>query len=336
MSKNFATDGYATVYALITIGVLSIVGAAFTGPEYIMGRQLISLKNEIAKETELYDAVSVIVNALLSDPTPEADSPSDPVWDLVDKGWAGVSFTLEDVSTGLNLNTIPTDKLKEPSLTMAASGGSLAASLEKLRDNGPVRRTEQVLEYIPEEIYQTYFSLYGLLNPRICETDVLKSAISARLEGDAGAVVASDVLAMCRRPETRQTDLSAYLANMAPRLQPIVSLQPMINVNFAERELLKAVLEFRYWGRKLNNPGKVLGDLMFERLAGEVLPLDLERLLASEQNVNWVKDFLGTQTWFWRLRVTNEDNLGLEVYIARLPGKKASYQIIERRWVENE
>lgn len=331
MMTDSTTEGYATTYALVALIILSVAATSAAGPEMIMGRRLSQLEEKIVMEEQLQNAIGEVIEALILDPTPEADSRRDPVWNLIADGIGEIELSLSDVSTGIDLNTFPLDRLREPSLAIVVSGSGLIEPLAEIRSKGFIRSPETLDSIIPEGSLGQYFSIYGYFHPRICDSQTIENMLHSRLDSE-NVELASNVIESAKIDKTiNAEDWHLLLQERIPDLLPIVSAEAMVNVNFADRELIEAILEFQNWGPELDDPGKVLNALLFDRNAGEILPLDLTRHLSEEADAFWIQDFLGTKTWFWKIGASFPDGPGLEVVVAQIPGNKITYQVIERR-----
>jgi len=333
-------DGYATVYAILVLAALSILATAASGPLTQAGARLRVEENSLKEEAELEGAVAELIRYLASDPTPKADSPWDPVWQYVSAPRTdGIRLSLEDLSTGLNLNAIDPIWLKEQKLTGALAGLGNIELLYDKRLESFFRTKEEVHVFVPENTIGTLFSLYGYINPNTTDSKTLARYLEDRLEDSEIAIsLANDLVLHAQSKRLFESDIQRILGARMHQVSPVIAAVPMINVNMADRTLLDVVLSLPFSDEELEDPSKTLNSLMLDKLAGEVYPFDIHSGVDADEEHHMVFSFLGATTWFWLIRAENEDGKSLTVIIARLPYTEERetpvFQVIEKTWGE--
>jgi len=333
-------DGYATVYAVLVLAALSILATAASGPLMQAGARLRAVEKSLKEEAELEDAVAELIQYLASDPTPKADSRQDPVWEYVSAPRIdGIRFSLEDLSTGLNLNAIDPIWLKGQELTGALAGLGNIELLYDKRLESFFRTKEEAYEFIPEDTIGTLFSLYGYANPNTTDLKTLTRYLEDRLEdSEIATALANDLVFHAQSKRLFENDIEQILGARMNQVSPIIASAPMINVNMASRKLLDIVLSLPFSDEELKDPSAILNSLMMNKLAGEVYPSDIHSGVDAEEEHHMVFSFLGATTWFWLIRAENEGGKSLTVIIARLPyteeRKTPAFQVIEKTWDE--
>ena len=332
----YPEKGYATTYVLISISILSLIAAVSVGPEIQASRRIKHLEEQQKIKAQLEDGIAEVIEKLISDPTPESDSFYDPVWTLVEEGaHNGVELSLQDISSGINLNAFNIEKLDDVELAGSLGGITTIELVQEARKNKFIRTDQAALEIIQEDTLGRIFSYYGYFNPNTTDEDTLRIVLSERIERSEDI---EHVLSSLRTAEIKgplvQKDISLILGVYAETVDPVLSAVPMININTADRSLIEAVFAFDEWGEALEDPSLAVGSLWMDRLAGEILPADLEYRLQNEDDIDWLFELVGTNTWFWRISAIHESGQYENVVVARLPEIDGTrhFQVVERHW----
>ena len=334
-------NGSATVYAILSIAALSLLVAAASGPEIQAGVRLRAEEASSARDALLVDAVSGILEALADDPTPLADSMNDPVWDSVKAlRTDGITISLQDISSGFNLNAINPKWLEEPSFALYLNGTASASNICKQRIIAFFSNQEDVKDYIAEDTLGSIFSLYGYVNPNTTDPETIAKYIEDRIEDTESAVmIASDLSTAALSEILYGKDVDRILGPFKEKINPVVAPVPMINVNMAERKLLEIVLSLPYDNKGLKKSSEILDGLMADKLAGEVLPSDILSRIETENTEDGGKlvlSFLGTTTWFWKITAVDQEGTSLTFIAARIPDfseeDTMKFQVINKIW----
>lgn len=348
--------GYSTLYGILAITIVSLLLIIGTTPDIYEAKALNNQQQQLDVELNLERAVDAVLREMIADPTPYADSKDDPVWAFAELySQNDISVKIEDISTGLNLNTLDPKWLEQSHLKQRDL-------IFARRSNSFFRSPEDLFEYVDEDIFQRFYSIYGYVNPNLADTAMLTLYIKERLATDnstATALAASLKSAAIENPigaKEMTAALGSYSNDLLPILLPVAS----INVNMAERELLDVVITFPFDGTGFANPNIIVGNLMAEKLSGEMDSFDLiylfnnvisagkkDKTRNEEKMSRLALQFLGTKTWFWKITATSETGTILEVIAVRLPLKvnlnnqtdnnneSTSFQIVEKNWRES-
>ena len=124
---------------------------------------------------------------------------------------------------------------------------------------------------------------------------------------------------------------------------PIINAEPLINVHFADPDIIKIFLEYPYKKKKkkdtIISPNSKLDNIINTREASEIRPEDLRFLIGKSDKKHRIYQYLGTITWFWEVKI-NKDNNSLRAIVARIPQTGNSYindfKIIELNYSKNK
>ena len=335
-----AEAGYASLAALVVLSLLGIMGASLASSTNFSGRRLVRFEAEARMRSRLLDGLDEVAESLAADNTPVSDSPGDPVWKVVRSGTrSGDAVELTDISSKININTIANSYLLSDALRVRyASFTAPEAIRDYLAESGPFGSFKEAEGIIPEEEEDEgrFFTVYGYWNPFISDVNSLAAMIRARGAEDDAEALAARLLGAARADSGfSDRDIGPLLGEDGADLAALLTTGPLINVHFADAELLAAVLDFNYAGEKLPNRTGALDALMAGRLMGELSPGDLGAAVEREEGQDDVLRFLGTVTWFWEIAVQG-GGMRLTAVAARLPGLGegggARFQVISRRF----
>ena len=126
--------------SLVVLSLLLFLSTMFLGGAAFIELSVRSLERSrlrAAAHGRLRAAAEAIVGELLSDPTPFADSPSDPVWSAIGGPRGdGISVKLEDVSSRLGLNWIRKEVLADSGALLP---GHAAQEVQEARESAGLR-----------------------------------------------------------------------------------------------------------------------------------------------------------------------------------------------------
>ena len=190
-------------------------------------------------------------------------------------------------------------------------------------------------EYYSEEDLEAYFTLYSYANLNVTYEDSLKKLYEIRVSEAGSHSFLSKIQSLVSRlvPADGE-ELERILGSDYDDLYPLINIEPLINVNFAHKEILRAVLYYPYGGERVEHASDYLDILTAERTTMEIAPEKLDITLALEGPSLRIRDYLGTNTWFWKI-TASEGDLRLEAVICRIPGEadeEPLYRIIEWKY----
>ncbi|HVP19749.1 MAG TPA: hypothetical protein VMU36_12185, partial [Spirochaetia bacterium] len=164
MRAHTGREGSTTVVALAMLILMASVSA---------GCALI-LKAALAHTTRSSDRHQLrlllrregerVITLISRDPTPDTDSPMDPVWTEITHGVSpGITVALQDVSSKLNANWVQKPLFQKTALGELLRPGYTAQDLQQRREDKGIS-TDIAAEYgdlIKEEALGRYFTGYG-------------------------------------------------------------------------------------------------------------------------------------------------------------------------------
>ncbi|MBN2658741.1 MAG: hypothetical protein JXR86_16920 [Spirochaetales bacterium] len=315
-------SGYSSVSALILLLFLSTLALGVIGYSRSAANQYLRIEALYERREILETAMEELIARMSSDPTPDADAPSDPVWSWIENRSAGEpQVKLEDISSRFNLNFMRTAMLENSSFSSMMINGK---SPEDLKQNRGERGfatdlAEGYGEYFSEEDLRKYFTVYSYANLNVTYEDSLKKLYEIRIDEGGALLFLSEIQSLIATLiMADEQEMDRILGAEKERLYPLINIEPLINVNFAEEEILKAVLYYPYRGTTHEKAGDFLEIIRAERSVLEIDGDRLSEILPDEEEYLRIRQYLGTRTWFWKASVEYEE-AELTVIFARLP-----------------
>lgn len=350
MTRRSAEDGAVSVQVFILLVFLS---ALLAGGGLYLGaaaRRVSVHRERSGARVRLVSASDEVFRALSEDPTPEADSPVDPVWrSVAELSVDGLSVTLEDVSSRINPNWAMKGLFEKTDLGTLFLPGANADRLQQHREDTGFH-LELAAGYggfIEPDTLEELFTPYGWANLNVTDEFALRALAASRTNsaarGDAFHAKVQEALRELRIV-TRE-ELREFLGAEFEALYPVVNAEPVWNLHFLPPEILRAVLSYPEYG--VENPAATASAIESFVKAGELKPEALEGFLGKERP-NRLYEYLGTVTWFWKIETAAEGER-LVTVAARLPaasgpaaagggapaqGNAPEFIILERRFLE--
>ncbi len=315
--------------------------------QYIRLDEYYNVKNNLEKE--VYQLIDIIAE----DPSPEADSPTDPVWGHIEQlndSNENLTLSLEDISSRFNLNFIRTKMLEEsPFFKDLLINGKNTQNLKEDRFKyGFVSDIHSPFDedhlgygdFFEKEDLDKYFTTYGYANLNVTYEKSLEMIFKTRIPdrgtgsfmSDIKNLIESDIMA-------DNSKMKKILGTEYEDLYPLINIQPLINVNFVEDEILKAILYYPYGGTRHKERASFYSNINNDRSNSEIDDARIKQLLPlkveKEKDIYYLRiyEYLGAITWFWKI-TAESDNRTLTAIICRIPletraPSKRDYQIIE-------
>ena len=309
-------EGSATV---LVLSVLIFLSALFLGAASFVQLSAHGLRRSQLQDEEvrvLRQAAAATVEALLADPTPFADAPTDPVWSwLAQPRTDGLAVRLEDVSSRLGPNWIRKELLQDLGVLRP---GRTAQELQQFREDTGLHLNLRP-DYEPlieaEELGRI-FTPYGYFNINLTDEFVLRKLHWQR-GADLQAAESFRIMVQQVRVQKRVIDpeaLPQFLGEENYRLLfPVVNAEAVMNAHFVPEKVLEGL--FRHYGQ----PRERLARLLASRQGAELTESDLQALLGERSGeASPLRPFLGLKTWFWRITVEGGTR-GLTWIVARVP-----------------
>ncbi len=264
-----------------------------------------------------------VMEALTADDTPEADCPSDAVWDAVKVPQTeGVEIALEDVSSRINPNWAQKAVFQKTHL------GNILLSTDPDADALQQRREDKGFsldvkahygDLIKEEALSKYFSAYGYANLNVTDEFALRKLWAVRMGTETGAEAFHGRVQqlLAAKKVLKPSEVRTFLAGEYDKLFPVMNAEPVFNVHFIEPLLLTEFLSYPDW--KIKHPAQTAELILGSRDSSELTGPELRKIIGAEEN-NRIYQYLGPTTWFWKITVTR-GNARLEWIVARLPAE---------------
>jgi hypothetical protein len=314
--------------ATVTAGGALILRAAIAYTSHSSERA--DLRRALRREGER------IVGLLARDPTPDADSPMDPIWgEIAAPEMPGAIITLQDVSSRLNANWVQKDLFEKTALGELLSAGGTAQRLQQRREDRGIS-TDIAAEYgdlINETALPRYFTGYGYANLNVTDEFALRKLYAVRMDDPARAEVFHTRLqaALMQRKMLKRTELREFFGLEYAQLFPLMNVEPVLNAHFVEPLILNALLS--HPDLKIPKPAQAANAILSSRDMTEMTAERL-KLLVGVGEENRIFQYLGVITWFWRIAVTS-GSTRLELIVSRLPSADDSdprFLIVEERY----
>jgi hypothetical protein len=315
-TRTRSQQGSASV---LVLSVLVFLSALFLGAVTFIelaAQGLVRARRQDQELQALRKAAGETVEALLADPTPFADAPTDPVWSwLALPRGDGLTIRLEDVSSRLGPNWIRKELLQDLEVLKP---GRTAQELQQFReDTGLHLNLRPDYEpFIEAQELAGQFSPYGWFNINLADEFVLRKVHWLR-SGDLQAAESFHIMVQQARVQKRLIEpeaLPTFLGEQNYRLLfPVVNAEALMNVHFVPEKVLEGL--FRCYGQ----PAERLAGLLASRRAAELTEGRLRELLGDSTGpASPLRPFLGLKTWFWRISVEGRGGR-LEWVVARVP-----------------
>jgi hypothetical protein len=307
--------------SVLVLSVLIFLSALFLGAATFVelaAHGLARSRRQDEGARALRQAAGDTIEALLADPTPFADAPTDPVWSWLASPRGGLAVRLEDVSSRLGANWIRKELLQD---TGALRPGCTASELQKFReDTGPHLDLRKAYgQFLQDLELERLFTAYGWFNINITDEFVLRRLHWLR-GGDLQAAEGFRTMVQQARIQKRLLDREAlpeFLGDENYRLlYPVVNAEAAMNVHFVPQTVLEGL--FHHYGE----PEANLFQLLAARQGAELTQGQLQELLRDRAGAHAARSplspFLGLQTWFWRITVEGRSQR-LAWIVARVP-----------------
>jgi hypothetical protein len=336
MTAHQGSDGSATIVALT---MLVLLAAAAAGGSLILQTAFVSTSRSFERDQlrhSLQEEGERMVGLIAADPTPDADSPADPIWGQITRpGIPDAHIFLQDVSSRLNANWVQEDIFEKTALGQLLSAGTTAQQLQQRREDKGIS-TDVASEYadlIAESALPRYFTGYGYANPNVTDEFALRKLYEVRMADREGAEVFHTRMqsALMRKKLLKRDDLRELLGLDYGRLFPLVNVEPVLNIHFVEPLILGELISLPEL--RIPRPREIAQALVDFRDSSEVTAERLRQIVGAPED-NRIYQYLGVVTWFWKLTVTR-GSARLELIVARVPsadGGTPRFLIVEERY----
>jgi type II secretory pathway component PulK len=329
-------EGSASIVVLVLLTLLAAAAAGAASLLQVSLRSLRASEEVSAVRRSLEREADRVLAALAADPTPDADSPLDPVWSLLAEPEAdGVVLGLADASSALDPNWVQKNVFTRTGLASLLSSSSAADELQQRREDlgFSLNLSEAYGDLFADGALDRYCTPYGIANINVTDEFALRSLYALRT-GDAAAAEVFHTRVQQHLRELRvlrPEDVQAFLGPGYDALYPVVSAEPCMNVHFLDPLILAELLA--YPALAVPHPQASARAILASRTRSELSSAGLLALVAAP-TASRIYQYLGVVTWFWRLTVAAR-HARLELVVARLPGRPgepARFQVVETRY----
>ena len=325
MTTPAAHDGSTSLVALTLLILMTAVAA---GGALIL-RSVFAYTSRSAEREQLRLSLQKegerIVRLLASDPTPNADSPLDPIWSQIARPETpGVTITLQDISSQLDANWVQKIIFEKTALGLLLSEGRTAQDMQQRREDKGIS-TDIAGEYadlIKEDALPRYFTGYGYANLNLTDEFALRKLYAIRMADQAGAEVFHTRLqhALMQKKLLKRVDLREFLGVDFGKLFPLMNVEPVLNVHFVEPLILGELLALP--DLKIKQPKQVAQVIMDSRDHSEMTTEKLQQIIGAPEDSR-IYQYLGVVTWFWRITLSRGATR-LDLVVARVPSEDGS------------
>ncbi len=277
-----------------------------------------------------------IFEEIKKDSTPNADSKTDPVWKFNETKIDEFDISIKSLSGNINLNYISKDILKNTAIGSCFSSSESISKIEFIiRENGLITSYEEIKDLIEEEKFNKTFTLYGYANFNVADSAALSflgNTITNSYFGDE-LINKRKILIKNKQYIQNETEFNMFCGIHYEDIKPYINLNPTINVNFIEEDILKNLLTFS--GFKLAGARQKAETIISLRDSKEITQEELINILGISKN-NELYYYVGCKTWFLQITVTGEHKSCI-VILARDPEDgvlgEPKFYMIEKKWL---
>ncbi len=334
--KHRRQAGSATIAALVLLVLLAAVaggGALLISGSLLRERHSVddyALRKALATEAERVAAL------IAADPTPEADSPQDPVWDaLASPALADATDSLEDVSSALDPNWVQKNVFTKTGLkALLKDTGSADVLQQRRADLGFFTNLEQAYgDLFITDALAKYCTPYGYANINVSDEFALRRLFAIRTGDEAAADVFQARIRqlLSDRRILEPGNLRDFLGLDYDSLYPVINVEPVMNAHFVDPLTLGELLA--YADLKVPHPPVAAQAILAMRDKVEMTSEQLHTLVGAA-DTSRIYQYLGVTTWFWKVTVKKAGDT-LDMIITRIPvakDEKPRFTIVERRY----
>ncbi len=338
--KSAGNASVAVLILVFSLSVIFLAVAAFSGS---LARLLTGLSLDGNERALLAEEARKTIQLLCQDPTPEADSPLDPVWaEIAVPSLPDASVSLKDLSSRINPNSA-LDRLLQ-AVNAYRSGVSYEAFHKYRLEEGPLTDLERTgADFFREELLDKFFTGYAFFNVNTANESMLFRMYEIRTGVKATSTTFASAVRNKRTAKAffTQNDLKTLLGGEADNLYPYISALPEMNVNLMDPDLLGAVLGMAKNVFKLELKGNPKDAILAMRAGTEITNDRLAALIRPKFKGTILESYLGCRTWFWGITVARSGAVYRAVAV-RLPAppgrpdKEPRFRLLEETFAKAE
>lgn len=321
--------------------VLLFLAAIAYGTGFLVSTTMRSERSsrEYTRQLEsIQEIVTEVFEAIKEDPTPKADTPDDPVWDLNNTVKDGYTIHIRSLSGSINVNFIRKDILDKTDLGKMLIDGKTPADLQQQRyDNRLALHPSEYEGFFRSETFDSNITCYGWANINLIEEFALERYIES-LTGSTSrgeSYHAKFQQSLLDKKVFTNESLRLFFGLDYREVYPYINAEPQLNINFAHEFLIREIVGYPLYG--LENPESRAASLIQERTQG----IDSVESIASILGVpkdHPLCQWFGCVTWFWEIFLEGPGRK-YRFVVCRIPDDTIEtafepvYHIIERGFV---
>jgi RNAse (barnase) inhibitor barstar len=336
--KNKKEKGVSTVTVLI---LLTLLSSFFLSLAYLVNLHMheISRHKTVDDEKERFrKEAERVVELLLLDDTPYADSPDDSIWDSISATLdEELEIELKDISSLLGLNWIRRELFE--TFDSACELLNQDKNFDEFQDHREETGITLDLisayeEFIEKDKMDEYFTAYNYFNVNVTAKSVLEKLFDLRGVDPNYVENKIEARRMAREHYDEESFKEEFGADF-DKLYPVLNTEAVMNIHFMPEDIVKTVLSHYY---VLDEDSEINRDKEVESIASQLVELreteeggiTIERLKeiidknADIENYKhmFIYQYMGNKTWFWSITVQeggSQEGPRLIWIIARVP-----------------
>jgi hypothetical protein len=328
--------------SLQTVALLLLVASVGFGAMWLLstaGNSLIRAQASTKDSEKLSEAISYAVEQLKKNPSIEADSVFDPIYNL--STYEGVSLEVKDVSSLLNPNWIRKGIVTDTNLANLLLPGMSADKLQQYReDSGFSENLEDFYKtFFTEDAITNYLGAYSYANINSSDEFALRKLYFEVTQDQNGSEFFHNRITQQLRELKimNENELETMLGVSGSDLRKVLTTQGQLNVNFVPPFILECLLSYKAYN--IGGYKSVADSIVAARKSGEINDTRLRSLLGGIEADHPLLGYLGVRTWFWRI-TAKQGGQSTSVIVARqLPynamEQEEKVKVIEVRKNEN-
>lgn len=331
--KNAAFSSFQFLIILLCLSLL-VTAAGILLRSYRLFVQKQITTNERRQTVE--NCITDILQVLSSDNSPESDTQQDLFWKLNETELDGCKVSISSLSSKIDLNFTPANLLIGTGLQdFFISPGAPVKMESKKESTGLFFRYADVSEFLTEEAFNKYFTTYGWANFNVSDDIAIKILLTELINSGSATSFINRRTDFLKTNQLMQsvTEYKLFCGINYENIADYITLSPTMNVNFMDKEILSAILNYS----EFNIPNaSEKASLIVTAASSNGLNDDSLVNVLGVPKTNKIYYYLGTVTLFWEIKVLYE-NVGCTLIVGKYPDTDSlTYEskrfLLEKRW----
>lgn len=325
MKNNQKNASFSSIEVLITLFVLSILLIAFSFVLNFYQLRTKKLKQKENEQSLIESSFTEYLDFFKSNLNPDFDGPNDDLYKSISGNNQNCTIKITPLSGLVDLNYLPIEFYSKPYFLSFLQENTDSAFIEQYRnDNKLITSYDDVAQYISEETFDKTVSLFHTININTADETSLSTYCELK-ECMTDIISKRHILLTNKQYLKNETEASLYFGLDYNLLKPYVSVEPSININFANEDFITSLLSLKKFN--LPNYQQKAAALLEERNIGT---LDSEKIcnILGISNNDELYYYIGCKTSFWKIEISL--NTTSCTYIIFRDGEK--FYLIQKRW----